>query len=102
MTAVLISSELMLASRISDAAQRAGEELRQIGSPAELPIGESVRLLLVDWSGRKPAWGDAIREWMASMPADDRLRVILFGPHTDLEAHAAARSAGLGPMLARS
>jgi hypothetical protein len=29
-------------------------------------------------------------------------RVILFGPRTDLEAHAAARAAGLGPMWARS
>ena len=29
-------------------------------------------------------------------------RLILFGPHTDLEAHADARAAGLGPMWARS
>jgi hypothetical protein len=28
--------------------------------------------------------------------------VILFGPHVDLDAHAAARDAGLGPMMARS
>ena len=28
--------------------------------------------------------------------------IILFGPHTDLDAHAAAREAGLGPMRARS
>jgi hypothetical protein len=28
--------------------------------------------------------------------------VVLFGPHTDLAAHAEARAAGLGPMLARS
>jgi hypothetical protein len=28
--------------------------------------------------------------------------VILFGPHGDLEAHAAARATGLGPMIARS
>jgi hypothetical protein len=27
---------------------------------------------------------------------------VLFGPHTDLDAHAAARDAGLGPMRARS
>ncbi len=29
-------------------------------------------------------------------------RLILYGPHTDLVAHAAASAAGLGPMLARS
>ena len=29
-------------------------------------------------------------------------RVVLFGPHTDLAAHGAAREAGLGPMWARS
>ena len=32
----------------------------------------------------------------------DAARVILFGRHTDLEAHADARAAGLGPMWARS
>jgi hypothetical protein len=51
--------------------------------------------VLVDWSARQPHWADALRR--LSGP-----RLVLFGPHTDLEAHAAARDAGLGPMWARS
>jgi hypothetical protein len=51
--------------------------------------------VLVDWSARQPDWADALRR--LSSP-----RLVLFGPHTDLEAHAAARDAGLGPMWARS
>ena len=51
-------------------------------------------LVLVDWSAREPSWADALRGSTA--------RVILFGRHTDLEAHTEARAAGLGPMWARS
>ena len=102
MTAVLISGELLLASRIIDAAGRAGEDIVRIGSPSDLPPAASVQLLLVDWSGRDSSWGDAIAEWMAAAPEGGRVRVVLFGPHTDLDAHAAARSAGLGPMWGRS
>ena len=34
--------------------------------------------------------------------APGRPRMVVFGPHTDLAAHAEARAAGIGPMLARS
>jgi hypothetical protein len=101
MTAVLISSELLLASRVMDAAARAGEDLLRIEDPAQLPPAESVRLLLVDWAARQPTWSDVLSRWRASAPAEGP-RVILFGPHADLDAHAAARAAGLGPMWARS
>jgi len=47
------------------------------------------------WSARQPDWTDASLARTTS-------RIILFGRHTDLEAHAAARAAGLGPMWARS
>jgi hypothetical protein len=50
--------------------------------------------VLVDWSSRRAGWADALSASGA--------RVILFGRHTDLEAHADARAAGLGPMWARS
>jgi len=52
-------------------------------------------LVLVDWSARQPDWTDSLWERTAT-------RVILFGPHTDLEAHATARDTGFGPMWARS
>jgi hypothetical protein len=61
-----------------------------------------VRILLVDWGSRDPAWAATLQGWRDAAPADERPDIILFGPHTDLAAHAAAREAGLGPMRARS
>jgi hypothetical protein len=90
-----VIDDLMLFSRIDAAASAADASLLRVDSPAELPSDEPFDLILVDWSSRRPEWADALRKRTAS-------RVIHFGPHTDLEAHAAARAAGLGPMWARS
>lgn len=90
-----VVDDLMLFSRIDAAASAAGASLVRVSSPSELP--EELDLVLVDWSSREPAWTDALRAIRAA-----GARVILFGRHTDLEAHAAAREAGLGPMWARS
>ena len=87
-----VIDDLMLYSRIDAAATSAGADLVRVSSPVDLPA--DVDLVLVDWSARQPAWADALRASSA--------RVILFGRHTDLEAHADARAAGLGPMWARS
>jgi hypothetical protein len=88
-----VVSDLLLFSRIEAAAAAAGASLVRVDSPLDLP-GE-LDLVLVDWAARQADWTDALRA--LSGP-----RVILFGPHTDLEAHAAARNIGLGPMWARS
>ena len=93
MRVAAVISDLMLYSRIESAATRAEASLVRMDSPAELPNG--LDLVLVDWSSRQPGWAEALT---ASRPA----RVILFGRHTDLEAHAEARDTGLGPMWARS
>lgn len=91
--------DLILASRIEEAARRSGAILRRIDSPADLPRPSEVDLLLVDWSDRQPDWGEALASWRTS---GGEPRLVLFGPHTDLAAHAEARGAGLGPMWARS
>ena len=88
-----VVSDLMLYSRIESAATSSGATVVRVDSPSHLP-GE-LDLVLVDWAARQADWTDALRA--LSGP-----RVILFGPHTDLEAHAAARDIGLGPMWARS
>jgi len=93
MKVAAVISDLMLFSRIESAATAAGAILVRVDSPAELP--DDLDLVLVDWSARQADWADALRARTAT-------RVILFGQHTDLEAHAAARAAGLGPMWARS
>lgn len=87
-----VIDDLMLFSRIDAAATAAGAFLVRASSPADLP--SDLDLVLVDWSARERSWADALRA--------SRARVILFGRHTDLEAHADARAAGLGPMWARS
>jgi len=87
-----VVDDLMLFSRIDAVASAAGASLVRASSPSDLPT--DLDLVLVDWSARDPSWADALR----GRPG----RVILFGRHTDLEAHAAARAAGLGPMWARS
>jgi hypothetical protein len=88
-----VIDDLMFYSRIDAAAAAAGAALVRRSTPADLP--PNLDLVLVDWSARRPDWAAALRECTGS-------RVVLFGRHTDLEAHADARSAGLGPMWARS
>lgn len=102
MTVALLARDLMIASRIAAAAEHAGVPFTRVGDPADLPPPTQVRLLLVDWGDRAADWGERLSSWCADAPESARPRVLLFGPHVDLEAHAAARSAGLGPMCARS
>jgi hypothetical protein len=99
---VAVCRDLLLASRIEEAARSAARPFRRVDEPAALPPAATagVDLLLVAWDERRPGWAEAIRAWRDAAPPTTRL--ILFGPHTDLPAHADARAAGLGPMTARS
>jgi hypothetical protein len=101
-TVVLLARDLMIATRIADAGARAGVDVQRYDDPDQLPAVASVRLLLVDWDARGPDLGERLAAWCLNAPQSARPRVVLFGPHTDLAAHADARAAGLGPMLARS
>ena len=90
----------MTVSRLESLVVAARGTFERVDGPADLPPANSVDLLLIDWSERDPGWGPQITAWRdGAVPAP---RIILFGPHTDLDAHAAAREAGLGPMRARS
>jgi hypothetical protein len=92
---VAVLRDLILFSRIEAASRRAGSAVTRVDAPSSVPAGAG--LVLVDWSDREPGWTRALRTLSRSGAT-----VVLFGPHTDLEAHAAARAAGLGPMIARS
>ncbi len=102
MTVVLVSRELLFSSHIAGAAERLGVDLVRVDDPSELPEPADVSLVLVDWAAREPWWGARLLGWCAQSTVSGTPRTLLFGPHTDLEAHAAARAAGLGPMWARS
>lgn len=99
MKVVLVGSDLLIASRIAAAADAATVPFLRVEEPADVPVIEAGDLVLVDWGDRKADWADTL-QMLASTSAGRRVR--LFGPHTDLDAHAAAAAAGLGPMLARS
>lgn len=94
--------DLFTASRIDSLVARAGGSLVRVGAPDQLPSAGDVDLLVVDWGDRQPDWGAAILAWRDGGEQGHRPRVVLFGPHTDLASHGAARDAGLGPMRARS
>jgi hypothetical protein len=92
---------LIVATRIADAAEAAGYRLARVDEPGRLPPSSEVAVAFVDWGDREPGWGAMLRCWQAAAGSDPP-RVVLFGPHTDLEAHDNARASGLGPMMARS
>jgi hypothetical protein len=94
--------DLIFGSRILEAASRAGAQLIRVDSPADLPTPERLDLVLVDWGDRSPEWGEMLVAWCRRAPPSNRPRLVLFGPHTDLEAHAEAKRQDLEPMLARS
>jgi hypothetical protein len=95
MKVAAVVTDLMLYSRIESAASAAGVPLLRVDEPSAIPSDALV--VLVDWSARDPSWAEPLRALRAV-----GARVILFGPHVDLDAHAAARDLGLGPMMARS
>ena len=95
MRAGAVTDDLMIFSRIDAAAAAAEASLVRASAPHELPAG--MDLVLVDWSQRAAGWAETLDGLRR-----DGARVVLFGRHTDIESHRAAREAGLGPMLARS
>lgn len=99
---VVVARDLLITSRIEEVAAREGMTALRIDDPAALPEPDDVHIALVDWTERKPDWPNALVAWRQRARGPRQPRVMLFGPHTDLSAHAAARAAGLGPMRARS
>jgi hypothetical protein len=99
---VALVRDLITASKIESAVAGSGATLARIESPSQLPPATDVDILVVDWGDRQPEWSTAIAAWRNGATAGQGPKVILFGPHTDLAAHAAAKEAGLGPMKARS
>ena len=102
MTVAVVARDLMIATRIADAGARAGIEVHRFDDPGALPDASGFSLVFVDWGARTTHWAEQLRAWHSRALASAQPRVILFGPHTDLAAHADARAAGLGPMWARS
>lgn len=98
----VVVRDLMSASRIESLVTGANGTMARFDGPGELPPAADVDLVVVDWGDRKPDWALILTAWRDTGRDVNRPRMILFGPHTDLDGHAAAREAGLGPVQARS
>lgn len=96
-----VTPDLMTFSRIEAAATAAGHVVHRADAPFDLPPAIAVDLVLVDWGARGDSWGRDLQTWKAE-GSDALPRIIAFGPHTDLVAHAAAREVSLAPVWARS
>src|SRR5207247_608629 len=77
----LLARDLIIASRIAEAAARSGVEFRRIDNPSDLPPASEINLLFVDWGNRGPDWGEQLAEWKSGVATHGPPRVILFGPH---------------------
>ena len=101
MTVALVGRDLLFGSRVADLVARSGRQFLRFDDPSMLPAADRLSIVLVDWSERTPDWEEELRAWYRA--GDGALpRIILFGSHKDLTAHAAARSLGHGPMWGRS
>jgi hypothetical protein len=101
MKSVFLGRDLLIGSKVAAAADNLGVELQFVDAPSDLPPAEDVRLLFVDWAERSSDWGAVLTAWTAGARTGQP-RIVLFGPHTDLESHRAARVHGIGPVMARS
>lgn len=100
MTVYAVVTDLIFSARIVDAAQRAGVDLRVVSEPSALPAPDEADLVLVDWNDRRPGWAELLEEWRSR--ASTAPRLVLFGSHTDIDAHREAKALRIGPVMARS
>jgi hypothetical protein len=100
----IVARDLMVATRITNAAEAAGHDVIRVDDPSGLPASRSVAVVFIDWAERDAVWSQLLAAWRHYPPesVEKSPKVVLFGPHSDMEAHADARASGLGPMLARS
>lgn len=93
MTAVLVSGDMMVSSRVMSAAKSAGATLAIALSAGDLPerLSDQARLVLVDLSqpGLSPA--EVVSTVRQGAPL---AKIVAFGPHVEEGLLAAARDAG--------
>jgi hypothetical protein len=98
--AVVISPDLIFASRAGEVLQERGYTVRRVDTPAGLEPNSPVGLIVVDWGSREADTGMLVRRWVDGHKTPPR--VLTFGPHRDLDGARDARSLQLGPVLANS
>jgi DNA-binding NarL/FixJ family response regulator len=102
MKVVLLSSDLMVVSRVEGAAAQAGAEIQATSNAAaaiEYCSDEQVGVLIVDLS--MPALDPAAVVNQRKADASHSVRVVAFGPHVHENRLAAAREAGCDLVVSR-
>jgi DNA-binding response OmpR family regulator len=102
MTVLLVSSDLMSASRVEGAVRQAGANLRQVGSVAaavDFCANETVPLVLVDLATA----GLNVSELVAGLRsnAERSPAIVAYGPHVHEALLKAAQKLGCDVVLSR-
>ena len=61
----IVARDLIVATRIADAAEAAGYLAARVDEPGRLPSSSGVAVAFVDWADREPGWGAKLRGWQA-------------------------------------
>ena len=99
---LLLSDDLIFASRITGTARALGREVRQVRDPSRLPGLASeagARCVIVDLAFPGLDLPDLMRRLGEGGAAP---RVVAYGSHVDAASLHAAREAGCAPVLPRS
>ena len=94
---VFLSGDLIFASRVKGAAERAGLTFMLSGS---LPTNEAdrIRYVILDLSTRSSLTSELVQQCGESCP---QAKVVAYGPHVQAERLKAAREAGIPSVLTR-
>ena len=95
---VLLSGDLMFASRVQAAAQRAGLDFQLAGSLPQSD-GEQIGYVILDLSTRGGLAAELPAQCQTRCP---QAQVIAYGPHVQVTKLKTAREAGIGRVLTRS
>ncbi len=99
MFSLLLSTDLMFASRVTETAKRDGLQVRVVRSVDELLSSDNVHLVIIDLF-RLPVveWSAAVQQLkQRELPP----HIVAYGPHVDEQTLSAAREAGCDDVLTR-
>ena len=92
---VMLSGDLMFASRVKAAAERKGRPFQLCGSLPQQDLS-SLAMVIVDLSTRSGVVPSIARECADRCP---EARLVAFGPHVQAEQLEAARAAGIPTVM---
>ena len=102
MKVIVVSRDLIFASRIAAIAAEAGVQDERVDEPGAV-LATNRDVVILEWDDRGPQWAGALAAWTAT--PDDRQagpRVIAAVSHRDPAGIREAKAAGVRHVVARS